>query len=85
MVWVLTREIDDDNQDGEYFQAVFNLKPTKQQLLYMGIPSNRLDHVLEGGGRIWIEYEWYYLREHLKLDDEESRLLYDLIYSQEEV
>jgi hypothetical protein len=62
-VWVLTREISQYDQDGEYFVAVFSSKPTHQQLSLAGVPDNRLRKVLNGGGRVDIDYEWFHLRE----------------------
>lgn len=41
-------------------------KPTKEQLyevLEKYSDQNRTDHVYEGGGRIYPEYQWYYLNE----------------------
>ncbi len=62
-VWVLTREINQYDQDGEYFVAVFENKPHHTQLSVNGVPQNRLKHVLDGGGRVGIENEWFFLRE----------------------
>ena len=73
-VWVLTREINEYEQDGEYFVAVFKNKPTAIQLKAY-ISKNRmhnqlhsLEDVLEnllltGGGRLSYEDEWFFLRE----------------------
>lgn len=63
-VWVLTREINQYDQDGEYFVAVFAEKPHHALLTACGVPTNRLNHVLKGGGRVRAENEWFYLREH---------------------
>lgn len=62
-MWVLTREINQYDQDGEYFVDVWMDKPSHQQLTELGVPQNRLRHVLDGGGRVGYEYEWFYLRE----------------------
>lgn len=63
-VWVLTREINEYDQYGEYFVACFSEKPSKQLLLKAEVPESHLDHLLNnGGGRIGIEDEWYFLRE----------------------
>ena len=65
MVWVLTREINAYEQEGAYFEKVWLDKPTHQQLTELGIPTNRLRHVLNGGGgRVKWENEWYWLREY---------------------
>ena len=76
VVWVLTYEINDYDQHGEYFLEVFRDKPSLQQLAeYFGktgglsMPSNTmlavafLEHLRNGGGRQDTEREWYYLRE----------------------
>ena len=74
-VWILTREINEYNQDGKYFVAAFNGKPTIQRLAevfgYCGKENTRalnvmsaiafLEHVLQGGGRQGTEDEWYHL------------------------
>ena len=61
-VWVLTREINEYDQHGEYFVAVFGSKPPPRLLRDNGVPRVALRHVLNGGGRISDEYEWFYLR-----------------------
>lgn len=73
-IWVLTREINQYDQDGEYFVAVFKAKPTVKQIArilaangYWGSDvmtalATAL-HILEGGGREGTEDEWYNLRE----------------------
>jgi hypothetical protein len=62
-IWVLTREINQYNQDGEYFVGAWRKKPTHQQLTEVGVPQDRLSMVLEGGGRVYPEEEWFYLKE----------------------
>lgn len=62
-VWILTREINQYDQDGEYFVAVFSGKPHHSQLMGCGVTQDRLRHVLAGGGRVKTENEWFYLRE----------------------
>lgn len=63
-VWVLTREVNAYDQYGEYFVKVFFEKPKHQELSALGVPTDRLRHVLTaGGGRSWrLENEWFYLR-----------------------
>jgi hypothetical protein len=66
-VWVLTSEYNDYDQHGEYFLAVWSKKPTHKDLMHYGVDQNRIEHVLNGGGRIiegvnW-DYRWWYLRE----------------------
>ncbi len=62
--WILTKEINEYYQDGEYFVAVFAEKPERQVLTAAGVPTDRLRHVLKGGGRVGTEDEWFHLREH---------------------
>jgi hypothetical protein len=64
-VWVLTRELNQYDQYGEYFVAVFGEAPHHTDLTEHGVPQNRLRHVLNGGGRVDYEDEWYYLRQHV--------------------
>ncbi len=63
-IWVLTREINEYDQDGEYYVKAFNHKPTHQELSSAGVPTTSLRHVLNGGGRTErYEHEWFHLRE----------------------
>lgn len=68
-VWVLTREVNEYNQEGEYFVAVFPKKPTAQQLIENLVPEEDVDHVLNGGGRLHFDipsdqhyHVWHHLR-----------------------
>lgn len=71
-VWVLTREENDYNQHGEYFEAVFAALPTKTQLQkYVG-ESIDLDFLLAGGGRKEQESTWFFLREIYPIPREEK-------------
>lgn len=75
-VWVLTRGVNDYNQDGDYFEAVWLKKPTIKQLTdYFyenGAKAQAIDvmaalafvmHVEAGGGRRGSEDIWYHLTE----------------------
>lgn len=64
-VWVLTREENEYDQHGEYFEAVFAALPTKTQLQkYVGMNELiDLDFLLAGGGRKEQESTWFFLRE----------------------
>ena len=63
-VFLLTRAINEYDQDGEYFVNVFRDKPTKKQLTKNGVKLISLDHVFNGGGRTEkMENEWFFLRE----------------------
>lgn len=67
--WVLTREINEYNQDGEYFEAVFASKPTHEQLTKVMLDKgwddpSLVEHLLvNGGDRRGREETWYILRE----------------------
>lgn len=65
-VWILTREVNDYNQDGEYFVKVFADKPSKGELKSSyPLTNEEVENLLlHGGGRLEIESEWYYLREY---------------------
>lgn len=74
-VWVLTKAVNEYNQEGDYLEAVFIDKPTRKDLLlhffggsgdnkdYEARSHEHVGHVLKGGGRIEAEYEWFYLGE----------------------
>lgn len=63
-VWVLTREINQYDQDGAYYMAVFANKPTVKQLKKHKLSDEEAEHVLRtGGGRLRVEHEWYFLNE----------------------
>lgn len=63
-VWILTSEVNDYSQYGEYFEAVFKDKPTIEYLGdLIGDDEKLLNHVLARGGRRWDEPLWYYLTE----------------------
>lgn len=64
-VWILTREVNEYNQEGAYFIAVFGVKPSHNELSDLGVPRNRLRHVLNGGGRVFNDEEWYELSSHI--------------------
>ena len=63
-VWVLTREENQYDQYGEYFDAVFSKKPNKKQLMTHVDDTKIVTRLLEkGGGRENDEQTWYFLRE----------------------
>ena len=63
-VWVLTREENQYDQYGEYFEAVFSQKPDAEQLEnYTDCPVIAQHVLASGGGRISTENTWYFLRE----------------------
>lgn len=65
MIWVLTEEYNDYDQYGEYFVHAWIGKPTKEQLLKQVTHTNeeRLQDILNGGGRNKTENHWYNLKE----------------------
>jgi hypothetical protein len=62
-VYVITRAHNDYDQHGDYLVSVFLSYPTEEQLLELFPNSTRefAEHVLQGGGRVGTEDEWYYL------------------------
>ena len=72
-VWVLTRGINEYDQDGEYFEAVFAEKPTVKKLaetlkgkIHISDIMEALvlcEHILSGGGRQGVEEVWFNLKE----------------------
>jgi hypothetical protein len=64
-IYILTREINAYDQDGEYYVTAFKTSPSITQLRkYMGNISNEIyDHmIINGGGRLKTEHEWFNLR-----------------------
>jgi hypothetical protein len=60
-IWVLTSEVNEYDQFGEYFEYGWAEKPTKEMVLKR-LPKNAhkdIDHIMEGGGRLNDSYEWY--------------------------
>lgn len=67
-VWVLTYEVNEYNQYGEYFIEMWTDKPSKEALEkyvsgYRWSSDDDLEHLLNGGGRRGYEDDWYYLIE----------------------
>lgn len=67
-MWIVTREINEYDQDGAYFVAAFYQKPTVSQLTSLkgelitdAVAQYMINH---GGGRHGTEYEWFYLEEY---------------------
>lgn len=64
-MWIITAEINDYNQEGEYFVAAYNEKPTFKQLKEL-LPNQNdvtIGKLTRGGGRQKYENEWYNLKE----------------------
>jgi len=62
-IWNLTSEVNEYDQQGEYYVKTFIKKPTRKVLLSLGVPENLVNHVLNGGGRQHFEDEWFHLRQ----------------------
>jgi hypothetical protein len=70
-VWILTREINEYDQDGAYFETFWFEKPTLEQIsqyVYSTSLESLSDkqilyvvHISKGGGRENAEDEWYNL------------------------
>lgn len=62
-MWILTEEYNEYDQHGEYFVYAWVDKPSKEELCKVINDRFRqddyLDHVYEGGGRIYPEDHWY--------------------------
>ena len=66
-MFILTRELNEYEQDGEYFVAAYKRKPT-YEMLEQVINANDVDEVVkylleDGGGRIRKEREWWNLHQ----------------------
>ncbi len=64
-MWIVTRAINDYNQDGDYFVSAFLDKPTFQDLkkLLQSESDVTIGKLIRGGGRQDFEGNWYYLTE----------------------
>ena len=70
-VWVITREINEYDQYGEYFVGVFSEKPTIATLMSeLQVSEEYAIHVYNKGGRKDTEWEWYTLSEEPLLDED---------------
>lgn len=65
-MWIVTREINRYDQDGAYFVAAYKDKPREGELKRLLPEEGKtvIDNLLiAGGGRIKVEWEWFYLFE----------------------
>jgi hypothetical protein len=70
-IWVLTKEVNDYNQHGEYYVKAWDHKPTEEELIQAGVPCsdyqkvNKVKNLLETGcsGNTYSirEYEGFFL------------------------
>lgn len=65
-MWILTREENLYDQEGEYFSSAWTNKPTREQLCRELSRSDGewVDHLLKGGGRRGYAQTWYNLFEY---------------------
>lgn len=64
-IWVVTRQINQYDQDGEYFTIAYDHMPTKEELRIDLSENNETflnNLIYSGGGRINNEDEWFFLR-----------------------
>ena len=64
-VWILTREENDYNQYGEYFEAAFASKPTPEQLASITGRTWSQSEIDTGEGRDFLGDTRYNLREEV--------------------
>jgi hypothetical protein len=64
-LWIVTRAINQYDQDGDYFVAAFIEKPSFQELkaLLPKESDKTIGKLTRGGGRQGCEDEWFYLTE----------------------
>jgi len=64
-MWVVTRAINQYDQDGDYFVAVFHNKPSFKDLKKLLPQENNvtIGKLTRGGGRQEYEGEWFFLTE----------------------
>ena len=61
-VYIITREINEYNQDGAYFEKAYKTFPTIDKLQEdLNIDIKTAKHIIKGGGRKSVEDEWYNL------------------------
>lgn len=63
-MWIVTRNINEYDQDGEYFVSAYVEKPSFNQLKELIEGDDKtIGKLTRGGGRQKYEYEWYHLHE----------------------
>jgi len=61
-LYVLTRAINQYDQEGDYFEAVFTEIPSKDKIKELLKCSDKeAEHIIKGGERQETEQEWYIL------------------------
>ena len=59
-MWVITFAVNAYDQEGDYFERVFDKKPTIEELNNLGYDG---EHLIKGGGRKGSEGSWRFLTE----------------------
>ena len=66
---ILVREVNEYDQEGQYFVAWFHVMPSIEDLHNAikrdsndVLPDSTLHHILAGGGRLNTERTWWYLK-----------------------
>lgn len=59
-MWVITFAVNAYDQEGDYFERVFDKKPTVEELNKLGYDG---EHLIKGGGRKGSEGSWRFLTE----------------------
>ena len=63
-MWVVTRSVNDYNQDGDYLEGIFDHKPSVNELMeLLECNEEYAEHVQNGGGRRYFDGVWYFLTE----------------------
>jgi len=62
-MWIITRAINQYDQDGDYFECAFDHKPTIEELTRFFNDGDLAKHIHNGGGRRDFEGSWYFLTE----------------------
>ena len=63
-MFVVTRAINQYDQDGDYLETVFTGKPSMAEIKsFFQCDDEFAEHILNGGGRRGTENTWYYLTE----------------------
>jgi hypothetical protein len=61
-IYVLTKSINEYNQEGDYLVAAFKKPPSEQELIkLLGCTNEYARHILDKGGRKNVENEWFHL------------------------
>ena len=63
-MWIITKCVNEYDQEGDYLVTVFNKRPSVNEItLAVGCDEKYANHIRENGGRVGYEHDWYYLTE----------------------